>query len=399
MNRKGWLIRGVALAVMLGTGLAAAVPAQVSSGQRAGSGAGNPRRSALRVDFTAEPDGHGTTRITVTSTTPTAELPTRSAYGSPSSMRRASLSRATSEPMLETDACPRSSVFRCPGCRRGDVLPRGVDSWNTVEDGSNRTRQRRRAALGRARRTSTVALKPATTTSTRHDWDAGSVLVIGRRPMEQPNCSAPISQRSRYGRYAQMRTRSFTPLEAIAPSVATRFCRDGASGTRRLPIANQLVRLDAHASRSRRRRRALDPVRVARPFAGRMPPAPSNCWPRPDSDASPPTIPSGSMTSPPWPPLKIVARSQRQQRQVHVRRPVQVPMRLRRRAQGILGLSASREKRGRSRGAASRRKSERRLWAVWTRNESRRLRRRCSCSSPLRHRPRTRRSPWPARFV
>jgi len=64
MNRKGSLITGVALAV-LGTGLTAAVPGvgvgTASAQDQAHQTLADP---LFRVDYTAEPDGHGTTRIT-----------------------------------------------------------------------------------------------------------------------------------------------------------------------------------------------------------------------------------------------------------------------------------------------------------------------------------------------
>src|SRR5438477_10839834 len=69
MNHKGSLIKGTVLAVMLGTGLSAAVP---------GIGVGTAGANSLqdeqlqenlgaqffRVDWSAKPDGHGKTRIT-----------------------------------------------------------------------------------------------------------------------------------------------------------------------------------------------------------------------------------------------------------------------------------------------------------------------------------------------
>ena len=63
MNRKGSLITGVALAV-LGIGLTAAVPGvgvETASAQDQHQTLADP---VFRVDFTAEPDGYGTTRIT-----------------------------------------------------------------------------------------------------------------------------------------------------------------------------------------------------------------------------------------------------------------------------------------------------------------------------------------------
>jgi hypothetical protein len=64
MNRKGSLITGVALAV-LGIGLTAAVP---GVGVETASAQDQAHQTladlVFRVDFTAEPDGHGTTRIT-----------------------------------------------------------------------------------------------------------------------------------------------------------------------------------------------------------------------------------------------------------------------------------------------------------------------------------------------
>ena len=64
MNRKGSLITGVVLAV-LGMGLTAAVPGvgvgTASAQDQAHQTLADP---FFRVDYTAEPDGHGTTRIT-----------------------------------------------------------------------------------------------------------------------------------------------------------------------------------------------------------------------------------------------------------------------------------------------------------------------------------------------
>src|SRR5437879_5718040 len=64
MNRKGSLITGVVLAV-LGMGLTAAVPGvgvgTASAQDQAHQTLADP---LFRVDYTAEPDGHGTTRIT-----------------------------------------------------------------------------------------------------------------------------------------------------------------------------------------------------------------------------------------------------------------------------------------------------------------------------------------------
>jgi hypothetical protein len=64
MNRKGSLITGVALAV-LGIGLTAAVPGvRVETAIAQDQAHQTLADLVFRVDFTAEPDGHGTTRIT-----------------------------------------------------------------------------------------------------------------------------------------------------------------------------------------------------------------------------------------------------------------------------------------------------------------------------------------------
>jgi hypothetical protein len=65
MNRKGSFVVGVALAVILGTGLTTAVPGLgVETANAQEQAQGTLADQFFRVDFTAEPDGHGTTRIT-----------------------------------------------------------------------------------------------------------------------------------------------------------------------------------------------------------------------------------------------------------------------------------------------------------------------------------------------
>jgi len=65
MNRKGSLITGVALAVMLGTGLTAAVPgAGLQTASAQDQAQGTLADQFFLVDFTAKPDGHGKARIT-----------------------------------------------------------------------------------------------------------------------------------------------------------------------------------------------------------------------------------------------------------------------------------------------------------------------------------------------
>jgi len=69
MNRKGSLITGTVLAVMLGTGLSAAVPGMQVRPAAAESLQNQQLQDKIgaeffQVDWSAKPDGHGQTRIT-----------------------------------------------------------------------------------------------------------------------------------------------------------------------------------------------------------------------------------------------------------------------------------------------------------------------------------------------
>jgi hypothetical protein len=137
MNRTGSLVTGVALAVMLGTGLTAAVPGvgvQTVSAQ-------DPAQETLadqlfRVDFTAEPDGHGTTRITGY----VHNADGRAADQVRLRITELDLSGVTLaryvEPMLETVPALGRAYFDVKVPDEGILYRVAVDSWNTVEQGS-----------------------------------------------------------------------------------------------------------------------------------------------------------------------------------------------------------------------------------------------------------------------
>jgi len=137
MNRKGWLIRGVALAVMLGTGLAAAVPgAGLQAASAQDQAQGTLADQLFRVDFTAEPDGHGTTRITGY---------VYNADGRAADQVRLRITELDAsgvalasyvEPMLETVPALGRAYFDVQVADEGMSYRVAVDSWNTVEDGS-----------------------------------------------------------------------------------------------------------------------------------------------------------------------------------------------------------------------------------------------------------------------
>jgi len=136
MNRKGSLITGVALAV-LGIGLTAAVPGvgveTASAQDQAHQTLADP---VFRVDFTAEPDGHGTTRITGYVYNDHG----RAADQIRLRITALDLSGVTLasyvEPVLETVPALGRAFFDIKVPDEGIVYRVTVDSWGTVEEAS-----------------------------------------------------------------------------------------------------------------------------------------------------------------------------------------------------------------------------------------------------------------------
>jgi len=136
MNRKGSLITGVALAA-LGIGLTAAVPGvgveTASAQDQAHQTLADP---VFRVDFTAEPDGHGTTRITGYVYNDHG----RAADQIRLRITALDLSGVTLasyvEPVLETVPALGRAFFDIKVPDEGIVYRVTVESWDTVEAAS-----------------------------------------------------------------------------------------------------------------------------------------------------------------------------------------------------------------------------------------------------------------------
>ena len=136
MNRNRSLVTGVALAVMLGIGLTAAVPGVgVETASAQDQAQGTLADQFFRVDFTAEPDGHGTTRITgyVYNADGRAVDQVRlritelDASGQPLG--------SFVEPMLEEVPALGRAYFDVKVPSQAASYRVAVDSWNTVELG------------------------------------------------------------------------------------------------------------------------------------------------------------------------------------------------------------------------------------------------------------------------
>ena len=137
MNRKGSLVTGVALAVMLGMGLTAVVPGVgVETARAQDQAQGTLANQFFRVDFTAEPDGHGTTRITGY---------VYNADGRAADQVRLRITELDAsgvtlasyvEPMLETVPALGRAYFDVKVPDEGLSYRVAVDSWNTDEEGS-----------------------------------------------------------------------------------------------------------------------------------------------------------------------------------------------------------------------------------------------------------------------
>jgi len=136
MNRKGSLITGVALAV-LGIGLTAAVPGvgveTASAQDQAHQTLADP---VFRVDFTAEPDGYGTTRITGY---------VYNDHGRAADQIRLRITELDAsgvtlasyvEPVLETVPALGRAYFDIKVPDEGLSYRVSVDSWDTVEAAS-----------------------------------------------------------------------------------------------------------------------------------------------------------------------------------------------------------------------------------------------------------------------
>jgi hypothetical protein len=137
MNRRGSLIIGVALAWMLGIGLTAAVPGvgveRASAQDRAQDTLAGP---LFRVDFTVEPDGHGTTRITGY---------VSNDHGRAADQVRLRITELDAsgvtlaryvEPVLETVPAQGRAYFDIKVPDEGMLYRVTVDSWDTVEEAS-----------------------------------------------------------------------------------------------------------------------------------------------------------------------------------------------------------------------------------------------------------------------
>jgi len=136
MNRKGSLITGVVLAV-LGMGLTAAVPGvgvgTASAQDQAHQTLADP---LFRVDYTAEPDGHGTTRITGY---------VYNNHGSAADQVRLRITELDAsgvtlasyvEPVLERVPALGQAYFDIKVPDEGMLYRVTVDSWDTVEEAS-----------------------------------------------------------------------------------------------------------------------------------------------------------------------------------------------------------------------------------------------------------------------
>jgi len=137
MNRKGLLVTGVALAVMLGMGLTTAVPGVgVETAGAQDQAQATLANQFFRVDFRAEPDGHGATRITgyVYNADGRAadQVRLRITELDESGVTLASYV----EPMLETVPALGRAYFDVQVPDEGLSYRVAVDSWNTVEEGS-----------------------------------------------------------------------------------------------------------------------------------------------------------------------------------------------------------------------------------------------------------------------
>jgi hypothetical protein len=137
MNRKGSLVTRVVLAVMLGMGLTAAVPGVgVETASAQDRAQGTPTDQRFRVDFTAEPDGHGTTRITgyVYNADSGAADHVRLRI---TELDASGVSLASYvEPVLQTVPALGRAYFDIKIPDEGMSYGVAVESWNTVEEGS-----------------------------------------------------------------------------------------------------------------------------------------------------------------------------------------------------------------------------------------------------------------------
>ena len=136
MNRKGSLVTGVVLAVMLAMGLTVAVLGVGVDAARAQDQARTPANQLFRVDFTAEPDGHGTTRITGY---------VYNADGGAADQVRVRITELDAsgvslasyvEPVLDTIPALGRAYFDITVPDDGMSYRVAVDSWNTVEASS-----------------------------------------------------------------------------------------------------------------------------------------------------------------------------------------------------------------------------------------------------------------------
>jgi len=136
MNRKESLITGVALAV-LGMGLTAVVPGveveTASAQDQAHQTLADP---FFRVDYTAEPDGHGTTRITGY---------VYNDHGRAADQVRLRITELDAsgvtlasyvEPVLEKVPALDRAYFDIKLPDEGMLYRVTVDSWDTVEEAS-----------------------------------------------------------------------------------------------------------------------------------------------------------------------------------------------------------------------------------------------------------------------
>ena len=143
MNRKGSLIRGAALAAMLGAGLTVAVPGVGLRTASADTQADQQLEENLasqffRVDFNAKPDGNGKTRITgyVYSDKGRAadqvqlHITELDASGKPIG--------SYFERMLETVPAEGRAYFdvKVPTSAQAASYHVGVSAWNDIEGGS-----------------------------------------------------------------------------------------------------------------------------------------------------------------------------------------------------------------------------------------------------------------------
>ena len=136
MNRKESLITGVALAV-LGMGLTAVVPGvEVETASAQDQAHQTLAEPFFRVDYTAEPDGHGTTRITGY---------VYNDHGRAADQVRLRITELDAsgvtlasyvEPVLEKVPALGRAYFDIKLPDEGMLYRVTVDSWDTVEEAS-----------------------------------------------------------------------------------------------------------------------------------------------------------------------------------------------------------------------------------------------------------------------